>query len=237
MNADPSCRPAALRRFRARRSGGAADVRRRARSPRPEAVRRALRAGARAAHAGDQGRLARRRLGPSVRHRVGAQDGDQRSACGARRRPETAALHRDRIAARLSLHRCHGWRVRRNARLPSSGTARAGRAIPPWRPHGIVPRRCRARRPHPRARCHAGTRAACPRRFLAQSASHEALRATPKRSASPADRGDRRPARARTIPASADAVRLLAAARPRGGRAVGLHLAGLHRRRGICTRK
>ena len=27
--------------------------------------------------------------------------------------------------------------------------------------HGIVPRRCRARRPHPRGRCHAGARAAC----------------------------------------------------------------------------
>src|SRR5271166_6074640 len=49
---------------------------------------------------------------------------------------------------------------------------------------------------------------------------------------SPAHRGDRRPARAPTIPAPADAVRLLAAARPQGGRAVGLHLAGLHRQPG-----
>ena len=38
---------------------------------------------------------------------------------------------------------------------------RRGRAGPsrPGRPRGIVPQRCRARRPHPRARCHAGTRA------------------------------------------------------------------------------
>ena len=73
--------------------------------------------------------------------------------------------------------------------------------------------------------------------FLAQGASHEALRATPERSASPAHRGDRRPAPGRTIPAPADAGRVLAAAGPRGGRAVGLHLAGLHRPAGICTRK
>ena len=49
--------------------------------------------------------LARRRLGPSLRHRIGAQVRDQRSARGARRRPEAAALHRDGVAPRLSLHR------------------------------------------------------------------------------------------------------------------------------------
>ncbi len=66
-----------------------------------------------------------------------------------------------------------------------------------------------------------------------QRASHETLRAAPKRSVSPADRGDRRPARAPTVPAPADAVGLLAAARPRGGGALGLHLAGYT----PCTRK
>ena len=47
---------------------------------------------------------------------------------------------------------------------------RRGRARPsrPGGAHGIVPRRCRARRPHPRGRCHAGARAACPQRFLAR---------------------------------------------------------------------
>ena len=117
----------------------------------------------------------------------------------------------------------------RNARLPSSGTSRRARPSGAGGAHGIVPRRRGARRPHPRGRRHAGARAACPQRFLAESASHETLRATPKRSASPADRGDRCPPRGRTFPAPADAVRLLAAAGPRGGRAVSLHLAGLHR--------
>jgi DNA-binding winged helix-turn-helix (wHTH) protein len=48
--------------------------------------------------------------------------------------------------------------------------------------------------------------------FPTQGASHETLRATPERSVSPADRGDRRPTPVRTIPAPADARRLLAAA-------------------------
>ena len=59
--------------------------------------------------------------------------GHQRGACGARRRPETAALHRDGIAARLSLHRSPRLARRRNARLPSSGTSRLGATIPPLR--------------------------------------------------------------------------------------------------------
>jgi DNA-binding winged helix-turn-helix (wHTH) protein len=48
----------------------------------------------------------------------------------------------------------------------------------------------------------------CPTR----GAWHEALRATPGSSGSPAHRGDRRPAPVRTLPAPADARRLLAAA-------------------------
>jgi DNA-binding winged helix-turn-helix (wHTH) protein len=43
-------------------------------------------------------------------------------------------------------------------------------------------------------------------------AAHEVLRATPQPSASPAHQGDRRPALVRTLPAPADARRLLAAA-------------------------
>ena len=108
------------------------------------------------------------RLGSSLRHRLGAQDGHQRSACGARRRPETAALHRDRIAARLSLHRCHGWRVvatRACHRAERRGCARPPR---PYGTHGIVPRRRGARRAHPHGRRHAGARAARPQRVLAR---------------------------------------------------------------------
>ena len=63
---------------------------------------------------------------------------------------------------------------RRAERRGRSRPSRSGGA------HGTVPRRCRARRPHPRGRCHAGTRAACPPPFLAQSASHEDIRATPE---------------------------------------------------------
>ena len=55
--------------------------------------------------------LARCRMGTPVRHRLGPEDCDQRAANGARRRPETAALHRDGSAARLSLYRCPDWHV------------------------------------------------------------------------------------------------------------------------------
>ena len=52
-------------------------ARRRTGTTRAEAVRRALRTDAQARQAGDEERVARRRLGPSVRHGVGAQVGDQ----------------------------------------------------------------------------------------------------------------------------------------------------------------
>ena len=79
------------------------------------------------------------------------------------------------------------WRVvatRACHRAERRGWARPPR---PYGTHGIVPRRRGARRAHPRGRRHAGTRAACPQRVLVESASHETLRATPKRSRSPAD--------------------------------------------------
>ena len=92
-------------RFEVDEAGSAAARRRRARAPRAQAVRRAVRARAHAACAGDQGRSARPRVGPPVRQRVGAQDDDQRRPRRSRRRPEAAALHRDGLAPRLSLHR------------------------------------------------------------------------------------------------------------------------------------
>ena len=63
---------------------------------------------------------------------------------------------------------CHDWRVvatRACHRAERRGWARPSR---PGGAHGIVPRRCGGRRPHPRGRCHAGARAACPQRVLAQ---------------------------------------------------------------------
>ena len=60
-------------------------------------------------------RAARRGLGPPVRHRIGVEDRDQRPAHGARRRCAQTAFHRDRVAARLSLHRAHGRCARRTA--------------------------------------------------------------------------------------------------------------------------
>src|SRR4029453_18100460 len=108
-------------------------------------------------------------MGPPVRHRVGAKDGHQRSACGARRRPETAALHRDGIAAWLSLHRFHDWRVvapPTSRRAQRRGWPRPSRS---YGSHGIVPRRCGAWRGHPRGPRPAWGRAACPQRVLAQT--------------------------------------------------------------------
>ena len=77
-------------------------------------------------------RTARRRLGPPVRHRLGAQDGHQRT-CGRR----STTIRNSRVTSR----RCRGadiaslpprWARRRTARLPSSGTSRLGATIPPW---------------------------------------------------------------------------------------------------------
>ena len=133
MKADPSVARLHFDRFELDEAEARLTCAGQTRSARAEALRRALRTGAHLRQPGDEERVARPRLGSSLRLGVGAQDGHQRSACGARRRPETATLHRDRIAARLSLHRCHGGRVRRNARLPSSGTSRLGATTPPWR--------------------------------------------------------------------------------------------------------
>lgn len=108
----------------------------------------------------DQERAARPRLGSSLRQRVGAQDGHQRPARSARPRSEAAALHRDGVAPRLSLHRrcdplAHaGGQRTQTGRSGQRGPARFCGA------HGAVPPRCRARRPHP------GTSAALARERL-----------------------------------------------------------------------
>ena len=59
-------------------------------------------------------------------------------------------------------------------RAPAIERERRGWARPsrPYGTHGIVPRRCGARRAHPRGRLHAGARAACPQRVLAQTRLH-----------------------------------------------------------------
>ena len=210
------CRPAALRPFRARRSGGAADVRRQARSRwRRSRLPCFARWRARRSMLVTKNAL----LDAVWGHRFVTESVLKSAISEVRRRLATtrssrATSRRYRAAAialsplRLARPSQSAPAVERNGAGGPGHPALAGA-------HRIVPRRCRARRPRPRARCHAGARAACPRRFLAQRASHEDLRATPERSASPAHRGDRHPAHGRTIPASADAVRLLAAARPR----------------------
>ncbi len=103
------------------------------RNARAETLRSAVRPGAHPRQPGDEERVARPRLGSSLRHRLGAQDGHQRSACGARRRPEAAALHRDRIAARAIASSLPRLARRRNARPPSSDTSRWAATIPPLR--------------------------------------------------------------------------------------------------------
>ena len=104
-----------------------ADVRRRARTARAEAIRCVVRTRAYATDARHQGCAARRRLGPPLRHRFGAQDGDQRSTGSATRRPEAAALHRDGIAPRVSLHRPCAWRDHAERdRHRSSGASESG---------------------------------------------------------------------------------------------------------------
>ena len=84
-------------------------------APRAQALRPPLRPGAGAAHADRQERAARRCVGPPVRQRVGAEDDDQRPAGSAAGRSQAAALHRNRVAPRLSVHR-HGERGRESRR-------------------------------------------------------------------------------------------------------------------------
>ena len=82
---------------------------------------------------------------------------------------QAAALHRDGIAPRVSLHRRAVGRV-----LAKRGCRRAqrrgrGRPSRPGSAHRLVPRRRRGRRPHPRDRCLAGKRTACPQRSGVES--------------------------------------------------------------------
>ena len=128
------------------------------------------------------------------------------------------------------------WACPRIARLPSSAMARAEPAIPPWQRS----RHCAAAMPWSPT-----SSARSPPRWKANglsstipawSPSHEALRTKAKRSASPAHRDNRRPARARAIQAPADVVGLLAAARPRG-RGLGSSLCRAAALGGAYTRK
>ena len=175
-----------VRPVRDRRSRGAPQRRRPAGAPRAQAVRPSLRPGARAAHAHHQERAARRRVGPPVRQRVGAEDDHQRPARRAAGRPQAAALHRDGVAPRLSVHR-HGERGREARRsggsLAAPRTAERARVGAPRRPRSAVRTCSRGSRPHGLPRPQAGARS-CGSRARRASARPPSSNASCARSAS-----------------------------------------------------
>ena len=102
--------------------------------------------------------------------------------------------------------------------------------------HGSVPRRCRARGHHPEGSCNTRKRAAHRQRILVLRTPHDHdHQRRPARDAKPVHGGNRYPARARTVQAAAQAVRISAGCGSHRGRCVCQHFACLSPHLAVCT--